>query len=123
MALDSKQLKEPVLPKEAVPVAELEGEVIVRSLMLDEHLALSSQRARLAVPADGESQDDANARAGAAMVPRTLAAACINPDGSPFWSTEQWRVFGARHPVPALKLFGVAMRLSGQDMEHERKNS
>ena len=123
MALDSRQVKAPVLPKEAVPVDELEGEVIVRSLMLDEHLALAAQRSQLSKPLEGETDQQAQARAGAVMVPRTLAAACINPDGSAFWDVEQWRVFGARHPVSALKLFGVAMRLSGQDLEHERKNS
>lgn len=111
MALSSLTL--PPLPRQAVAVPALGGEVIVQGLLLSQRLALHALRADLATPQPGENEPQAAARAGAAIVPRMLAMSVVDPEGKPLWSADQWEQFGAVHPGPALDLFDHAMRLSG----------
>lgn len=122
MALERNQIKPPVLPKEAVQVDALGGEVIVRGLLLSERLALSSQQARLFQPQAEETQEDADARAGVAMVPVTLARCVLASDNKPVWSEAEWEAFGAVHTADAVLLFNTAVRLSGQSLEASTKN-
>ena len=109
MALVKKSaVTAPVLPREAVPVASLGGDVAVRGLLLSERLALFSEV--------GES--------GKAFVriPRILAATVQDADGLPLFTEDEWEAHGAKHQDEALALFAVARRLSGLDAESAEKN-
>jgi len=120
--LDRSQIKEPVLPKETVEVPALGGEVVVRGLLLSERLELSTVQRKLGEPLPGELIEDAKRRAGARLVPITLARAVVLSDGEPMWSATQWEQFGSQHFDAAWQLFDVAMRLSGNDLEAAEKN-
>lgn len=120
--IERNQAPAPVLPKETVQVDALGGEVIVRGLLLSERLALSAEQAGLLASQDGESSAPARMRAGAQMVPRTLAACVILADGQPMWTADEWDRFGAAHAEPAFELFAVAQRLSGLDAKESEKN-
>lgn len=121
--IERGQQPEPVLHKEVVYVEGLGGEVVVRGLYLDERLTMSNVQAELQTPRPDETPRQAMARASAASVPRTLELCVLLADEKPCYSAEQWRQFGSRHLVDVLRLFGVAMRLSGQDLEAAAKNS
>lgn len=104
MALKKSDIKKPVLPKEAVQVDELGGEVIVRGLLLRQRLELFGNK-------------QAEARIG-----QMLAATVIDAEGLPVFTADEWEEFGAVHFDACLKLFTVAQRLSGMALEVERKN-
>lgn len=108
MALKKSEIKAPVLPKEAVPVAELGGEVIVRGLLLSERLALFA-----GINEEGKAF---------AHIPRVLAATVQDADGLPVFNEQEWEAFGASSFEAALRLFAVARRLSGLDAEAAEKN-
>lgn len=91
----------PTLPKRTVDCPEIGGEVIVRGLMLADRLPLLDEA--VGSP-DGVPLE---------RVPRVLAATVIGTDGEPLWTEEQWNQFGAVHTSAAVKLFNVAMELSG----------
>jgi hypothetical protein len=122
MALDRNQLKAPVLPKEAVPVDALGGEVIVRGLLLSERLALSALNSQLSQPLDGEDKALANARAGAQMVAHTLAKVVLLADGLPVYSAAEWDAFGAAQSGVVLDLYRHSRRLNGLDAGDIEKN-
>lgn len=107
MTLKKAEIKPPVLPKEAVEVAELGGEVVVRGLLLRERLALF---------------DAANGSERYGHLSAVLAASVIDGDGEPIYTAQEWEEFGAVHFEAALKLFNVARRLSGLDAEERKKN-
>ncbi len=122
MALQRNQIESPVLPKEAVPVDALGGEVIVRAMLLSERLELSAINAAAAKPQAGETEVQARARAGSRLVADTLARCVLLADGEPMWSAAEWDAFGATEPGAVLHLFNVARRLSGQDEPELQKN-
>ena len=122
MVIDRQAATLPPLPTAEIDVPEIGGTVTIRSLLLTERLDLSRTRAADAVPKTGETDEDAIARASRAAVIRTLAMVVLASDGKPLWSGPQWDQFGAVHLLPALTLFNEAMRLSGADIEGERKN-
>ncbi|MGH6625142.1 MAG: hypothetical protein ACRECD_01120 [Burkholderiaceae bacterium] len=122
MALERNQIKPPVLPKEAVQVDALGGELIVRGLLLSQRLEMSALNAGLSAPLAGETELQARARAGGRLVANTLARCVVLADGEPMWSADQWDQFGATHPEPVLHLFKVARRLGGHDEEAIEKN-
>lgn len=107
MALKKSEIKAPVLPKEAVQVDELGGEVVVRGLLLRERLAIFS-----------------NTEAGEkfAHVGELLAATVMDADGLQVYTAQEWDEFGTKHFSAAMQLFQVARRLSGIDAEVSQKN-
>jgi len=107
------RLQPVALPREAVLVPALGGEVIVQGLLLSQRLELHALQTDLSTPRGDETADQARNRAGAHIVPLMLAAAVVSPEGRPLWGAADWETFGAVHPGPALELFDVAMRLSG----------
>lgn len=96
----------PVLPKRTVEVPELGGEVVVRGLLL---------RDRLTLLASPEVRDFGR-------VTRMLAATVLADDGEPLWTEAEWDEFGAAHSDACLRLFDVAMELSGLKAEPLEKN-
>jgi hypothetical protein len=141
MAIARNQAKAPVLPKEAVDVPEIGGEVIVRGLLLTERLALFVDhlpaKAGSAPPAAAEGAQPIATEAAPAEatlvdaaadpqrfihIPRLLALCVLASDQLPLWSVQQWEEFGAQHFEASLRLFHVAQRLSGLDIEVAKKN-
>lgn len=106
----------PTLPKEAVTVEALGGDVVVRGMLLTQRLALQARMRHLRASAP-EGTDPA-----IAIVPELLAQAVVDDAGEPVFSTAQWELFGAQHQAQALGLFNTAMRLSGFDAEATAKN-
>lgn len=110
----------PVLPKETVEgITALGGDVIVRGLLLTERLAFKAQIAR-------DQELAATPTVAAAVmerVPQLLALCVVDADGAAIWPAATWDEFGARHEDDALRLFNVAMRLSGFGAEDSAKNS
>lgn len=123
MALQRSQIKLPVLPKEAVQVEALGGEVIVRGMLLSERLQNDRLNAEARKPVDGETEEQGRARAGGLIVPRVLHQCVVDPDGASLMTADEWDQFGALHRADVFRLFNVAMRLSGQDLEAAEKNS
>lgn len=108
MALQKKDIKPPVLPKEAVQVDELGGEVIVRGLLLRERVEIFHK--------------ESGATAWSARVSQILAATVIDADGKPIYTADEWEEFGAVHFSACARLLGVANRLSGLEVEETQKN-
>lgn len=109
MALKKSQIKPPVLPQETVEVPELGGEIVVRGLLLRERLVLFD---------DARGEDAA--RFG--HLTQVLACCVVDAAGERIYSVDEWEQFGAVHFEAALRLFNVALRLSGLDVEAAKKN-
>lgn len=122
MALNRSQISLPELPKEVVAVESLGGEVIVRGMLLSERLASDGVHASARKPQEGESEGDAHARAGAAIIFRTLHTCVVDDSGGRLMTVQEWDAFGTAHQTDAFRLFNVAMRLSGQDLGDVEKN-
>lgn len=113
MLIDRTKVGTPVLPKETVTVPGLDGDVIVRGLMLTERISLESQIQ--SVVADGED-------AAQLIVPRLLALTVLDKTEQPVFTSEQWQSFGSVYYVDACALFNVAMKLSGFNKAADIKN-
>lgn len=109
------------LPTETVDVEALGDQVQVRGFDLPQLMAYLAAHRAAAVPADGETQEQATERASVAVVSVALAGTVLAADGQPVYSAAQWRSFGARHPGQAFGLYNVVMRLSGQGDGAEKK--
>jgi hypothetical protein len=109
-----------VLPLEEVDCPALGGSVIVRGLDMTGMIQWNNDRRRLSAPLDGEDEEAARQRAGSQLIAALLALAVHLEDG-PAYTAAQWQALGARHPDDVMRLFQVAMRLSGQDADHEKK--
>jgi hypothetical protein len=123
MAVKRGDVKPPVLPKEAVQVDAIGGEVVVCGLLMSAQMAITAQIMQASEPRDGETEEAAKIRARAQRIALTLAPCVLADDGKPLWTAAEWDVFGNRHPQAALDLFHLAQRLNGQDDEATLKNS
>lgn len=101
-------IKRPVLPKEAVPVESMGGEVIVRGLLFSERMALFAEA--------GEGAQIM------VYVPRLLAMTVIDAEAKPIFSADEWEVFGVGQEAEMLALMQVALRLSGLQGEAVKKS-
>ena len=111
-SLTRRDIKAPVLRKEAVACPPLGGDVVLRMLTLSERLALH-EALREAAPGRGRY----------AQMAALLAVAAIDAEsGEPLLSAEEWDVFAAEHTEAAMALLEAAKRLSGYDAEDVRKN-
>lgn len=108
------------LPTEEVDCPALGGSVIVKGLDMPGMLHWSAQRRQLAQPQAGEDDETARQRAGAQLIPLLLSLAVHLEDG-PAYTAAQWAALGTRHPEDTMRLFGVALRLSGHDADAEKK--
>lgn len=122
MVVKRGDIKPPVLPREAVSVDAIGGEVIVRGLLMSEQMAITTQILMAGKPQPGETDEAAGIRARSLRVAETLARTVVLDDGQPLWTAAEWDVFGSRESGAALQLFSVAQRLNGQDEEAAEKN-
>lgn len=122
MPLHRDQITPPVLPEEIVPFPPAGGDVIVRGLLMTQRLANDRIHAAERKPLDGETEVQAQGRAGARIVTRLLAQAVVDEDGRPLFSESEWDVYGVAHRGDVFRIFNVAMRLSGHDLEVIEKN-
>lgn len=109
------EIAAPVVPKETVPVPALDGDVVVRGLLLSERLAVQDQIAKLRKSADDKSSVHA-------ILPVLLAICVLDADSLPVFTQDQWQAFGAKHAGQAVDLFNTAWRLSGFSTADETKN-
>lgn len=107
MALSRSQLTLPQLPQETVTVEALGGEIILRGMLLSEHLDLVQRREEI----------------GYRRLSYTLAACAVDEEGKPLMTVDEWERFGAMHSEQAFTLFGIANRLSGLSPPEEKKSA
>lgn len=92
---------------EVVTVPELDGEVLVRGMLLKDRLELALI-------------------GGYASLSATLAL-CVSVDGDgsavPLFTADEWERWGSKHYNAALKLWDIVRRLSDLDGEQAEKNS
>ena len=120
--IDRSALTTPSVPREAVFLAPLGGDVIVRGLMLSEMIELASLKARIAAPVGTETEAEALARASGAMVAEQLHRCVVLADFKPVYTAAEWDSFGAMHPADVLALYSVVRRLNGEDAGANEKN-
>jgi hypothetical protein len=112
----------PTLPQETVSVAELGGDVIVRGLLLSERWRLMDVTEKAQAVCPGESEEQAQTRAGREIVFSTLAVCVVLADGLPLWKPADWDAFGSKHPKVVLDLYKLSNRLAGLDGKDNEKN-
>ena len=95
MAISRDKLRRPSLPKEAVDVPALGGEVVVRGMTLSERLDLWSGSVSYA------------------QIAKALAVCVSLDDGKPALTADEWEAFGGANLAAAIDLFDVVKRLSG----------
>ncbi len=124
MALTRETATPPVLPQEEVPFPPAGGDVLVRGLLMTQRLANDRLHQVDRLTLEDETEVQAHARAGARIVTRVLAQAVVEEEsGLPLFTEAQWDQFGATHRLDVFRVFNVAMRLSGHDLEVIEKNS
>lgn len=118
MALISREaIVQVALPEEETPLPEVGGSVLVQGMDLPRLQRFAAARRRALEPKAGETEADAQERAGTELLPLALELCVLAGDGLPVYSYAQWASFAARHPEQAMALFSQAMRLSGQGDE------
>lgn len=122
MVLSRDNATSPVLPEEIVPFPPAGGDVLVRGLLMSQRLANDRLHQADRLPRDGETELQAQARAGARIVMRVLAQAVVDEDRQPLFTEDEWDCWGATHRSDVFRIFNVAMRLSGHDLEVIEKN-
>lgn len=108
------------LRTERVTVESLGGDVIVRGVMLADTLRLAQLRARAARPLEGETDDDAQLRAGAEYAAQVLALQVVDGDGEPLMPATQWSIWGGGNAGEFNRLYDAAARLRGEAGDTEK---
>ena len=121
MTIRRDQIKAVDVPQELVNVQEIGGEVAVRGMDLSAYMAFESARKRLLTPRDDETQEQANQRGGGVLIPQVLAATVIADDGLPVYTQAEWASFAAKHSEVSMRLWDIALKLSGLDVDAEKK--
>ena len=109
------------LPREAVTVEALGGDVVVRGMDMPEFMRFAAAQRRLQTPLPGETDEQCKERAIAEAVPFALSMVVLADDNLPLYTEPQWRAWGAKNIGSVLELFSVAMRLSGGKADDEKK--
>lgn len=110
------------LRTERVPVPSLNGDVLVRGRLLSDTLRLAQLRATAGEKREGETDEDAQMRAGAHYAAAVLACQVLDADEKPLMSIEQWGIWGGSHAAEFNVLYDAAMRVSGDRVEAVEKN-
>lgn len=105
MAIRKAQAPALRVPKEAVQVDALGGEVIVHGLRLSDKLRFATW--------DGPRF---------AQMAEALAVSVRDADGAQLYTSDEWEVWGGEHMGEAIRLFGVVERLSGLNEAQAEKN-
>lgn len=92
---------------------ELGGHVVLVGLLLTDRLGNDAWAAASRKPLDGESAEDAHARAGAAGVVRVLANCVLGEGDKPLMTIDEWNAFGAAYPLVSIQLFNHIQRMDG----------
>lgn len=121
MLISRESIRPQALPTEEHEVPELGGAVQVRGMDMAQMLAFTSARRRLAAPRGDETPAQANERASGELLAMLLGPCVLAADGLPVYSPAEWSAFGVRHPDRVLALWEVALRLSGQNPDEEKK--
>lgn len=122
MALNRDQITLPALPEEIVPVPSLGGDVRVRAMLLNERLVHDNLVVMARKPLEGETDDDARARAGSMVVAQLLHVCVVDDGGNRLLTPAEWNAVGASARDDVYKLFNVARRLCGKDQADVEKN-
>ena len=122
MALSRNQITLPTLPEEIVPVPSLGGEVRVRAMLLSERLLHDNLVITARKPLEGESVEQARARAGSMVVAQLLHVSVVGDDGNPLLTPLEWNALGGISRADVYTLFYAARRLSGMDRADVEKN-
>jgi hypothetical protein len=113
--IKSDAIHAPALASETVPVAELAGDVRVRSMLLSERLGIEQRI--VALRKATTDKGDAGHSDWLAIVPDVLAMCVLDGDNRPVFSRAKWENFGSANLSVCVQLFNVAWRLSGFDGE------
>jgi hypothetical protein len=117
------QVAAPSMVREPVPVPSLGGDVIVRSRLLADSMAINTLQESIRTVVEGESEEDRLVRVGSMVVAKTLSLQVVLEDDSPMYTMEQWALHGAKHSDEVLALYNICQRLSGADTGALAKNS
>lgn len=120
MPLVSRQAAEAAqtkTPTKEVPMASLGGDVVVRGMSLIEHLSFEAWKRSASKPREGETEEDANLRAGVAVVMRRLATQVVLEDDKPMWPAERWAEHARAHLAEILEVHKACLSLNGEDAE------
>lgn len=113
MTISRGQIKAVALPEERVAVEAIGGEVLIRGFDIAKMLRFQAIRRG----EEGQSEQDRQAT----VITNALHMGVLLDDGLPVYSVAEWSVFAARHVEVSLDLFGRVMRLSGADLDAEKK--
>lgn len=114
MTISRGQIKAVALPEERVTVEAIGGEVLIRGFDIGRMLRFQALRS---ADVEGQSEQDRQA----VVITHGLHMGVLLDDGLPVYSVAEWAVFAARHVEVALDLFSKVMRLSGTDLDAEKK--
>ena len=109
MAIKRSDIKTPVLPREAVQVDALGGEVVVRGMLLRDRLDFMAKAA--ADKADG-----------IALTYELMALCVVADDEKPFYTAAEWEVFSSAESVAFFALLARVQSLNGFDGEAVKKS-
>lgn len=121
--LERDKVVAPTVRRETVTLPSLGADVIVRTRMLADRMALSTLQEHIKAKQAGESEEDAMVRVGSAVVAKTLALQVELQDGKPLYTAEEWALHGADHPNEVLALYEICQGMSGADQDALAKNS
>jgi hypothetical protein len=110
------------LRTERVTVESLGGDVLVRGRMLAQSLQLAKLHESALSPVEGESEEEAQARAGAEIGSMTLAMQVLDGDEQPLMPASKWAIWGASHNKEFGELYAACKRVSGEAPEAAEKN-
>lgn len=111
-------LPHPALAEETVAVEPLGGEVLVRGMSLRERLAFAV-RARTGERTPSMEED----RETFENVSHVLSWCVLDADRERLMTPAQWEAWGSAHTADAMRLFGIAKRLSLMATEDVEKKS
>lgn len=153
MTLTKEQLILPQLPQEVVPVEALGGDIIVRGILLTEHLyivqffapinaAIDKIEKEYSAALPGADGDEAEVLFDASDLPATvrekydrlkqkqnqrlpmmLSYCVVDSNGERLATQRQWDEFSALHSAAAFELFAIANRLCGLSLPDDEKKS
>lgn len=119
--LQRDQIQPIELPRQEVECAALGGAVVVQGMDLADWMRFAALRRRVEAPLVDELPEDTAQRIGGELMPMGLHLCVLAADDRPVYTAAQWGIWAARHPSESMQLWELAMRLSGHDIDAEKK--